>query len=50
MSHNTIKLSKATQKRLKEHGRIGDSFEDVLIKLLDDREVHEAESKEEKDV
>jgi len=48
MSHSTIKLSKATQKRLKEYGKMGDSFEDVLIRLLDDREEHEVESKEEK--
>jgi len=50
MSQSTIKLSKATQKRLREHGKMGDSFEDVLIKLLDDHEELEAESKEEKDV
>jgi len=36
MLQSTIKLSKDTQERLREHGRMGDSFEDVVNRLLDE--------------
>ncbi|VVB64348.1 Uncharacterised protein [uncultured archaeon] len=32
---STIKLSEATKKRLEERGKMGDTYEDVIIKLLD---------------
>jgi len=47
MSQSTIKLSKDTQERLREQGKMGDSFEDVVNKLLDDAEELEAEPEEE---
>lgn len=31
----TIKISKATKERLANYGRMGDSYEDVLVKVLD---------------
>ena len=31
-----MKLSKETLERLKDHGRMGDSFEDVVNRLLDE--------------
>ena len=32
---SAIKVSKATKNRLEEHGKMGDTYEDVIIKLLD---------------
>ena len=49
MSHTTMKLSRETLDRLKEHGRMGDSFEQVVNRLLDDAEELEAEPEEESD-
>jgi len=43
----TIKLSKETAKRLKTHGRMGDSFESVVTKMIDDIEDSECEPVEE---
>ena len=39
---STIKLSEATKKRLKERGKMGDTYEDVIIKLLDMAEENES--------
>jgi len=38
MKQSTIKLSKGTKKRLREHGDMGDTFEDVVNGLLDQSE------------
>jgi len=38
MSQTTMKIAKDTLERLREHGRMGDSFEDVVNKLLDESE------------
>jgi hypothetical protein len=35
---STIKLSKTTKKRLESHGKMGDTYEDVIVKLLDEKE------------
>jgi len=37
-SQTTIKVSKDTCSRLKSHGKMGDSFEDVILELLDKQE------------
>jgi len=50
MSQSTIKLSKDTQERLREYGRMGDSFENVVNRLLDEAEEMECEPSEDKDV
>jgi len=50
MSSTTMKLKRETLDRLKEHGRMGDSFEQVVNRLLDDAEEMECEPKEDKDV
>jgi len=42
----TQKLEKETLRRLKKHGMMGDSFDDVLNRLLDDAEELEAEPEE----
>ena len=39
---STIKLSEATKKRLEKHGKMGDTYEDVIIKLLDMAEKNES--------
>lgn len=31
----TIKLTKATKKRLESRGKMGDSYEDVIVRMLD---------------
>ena len=49
MSQTTMKLKRETLERLKEHGRMGDSFEQVVNRLLDDAEELEAEPEEETD-
>ena len=43
MSQTTMKIKKETLERLREHGRMGDSFEQVVNRLLDDAEELEAE-------
>ena len=43
MSQTTMKIKKETLERLREHGRMGDSFEEVVNRLLDDAEELEAE-------
>ena len=43
----TIKVSKETARRLKCHGRMGDSFETVVTKMIDDIEDSECEPVEE---
>ena len=35
MVDSTIKLSKATKERLEKHGKMGDTYEDVIKMLLD---------------
>ena len=35
-TQGTIKCSKETQRRLRGYGRMGDSFEKVIIRLLDE--------------
>jgi len=37
-SQTTIKVSKDTCTRLKTHGNMGDTFEDVILELLDKTE------------
>jgi len=32
---SAIKVSKATKNRLEEHGKMGDTYENVIVKLLD---------------
>jgi len=49
MSQTTMKIKKETLARLREHGRMGDSFEQVVNRLLDDAEELEAEPEEEDD-
>jgi len=44
-----MKLSKDTLSRLREHGKMGDSFENVVNRLLDDAEELESEPVEEGD-
>jgi transcriptional regulator len=41
-SQSTIRCSKETQSRLKGHGKMGDSFEKVVNRLLDEAEKDEA--------
>lgn len=50
MSQTTMKIKKETLARLRERGRMGDSFEQVVNRLLDDAEEMECEPKEDKDV
>ncbi len=38
MSQTTMKTTKETLERLKDHGKMGDSFEKVLNRLLDEVE------------
>jgi len=48
MSKTTAKFSRETLERLKEHGKMGDSFENVVNRLLDDCE-EELEDEEDDD-
>ena len=50
MSQTTMKIKKETLERLKEHGEMGDSFEDVVNRLLDEAEELEAEPEGEDEV
>ena len=36
MSQTTMKTTKETLERLKDHGKMGDSFEKVVNRLLDE--------------
>jgi len=47
MAQTTMKLSKETLSRLKERGKMGDSFENVVNRLLDDSEEIEEEEEDE---
>jgi len=49
MSQTTMKVSKETLRRLREQGKMGDSFENVVNRLLDDAEEMECEPEEESD-
>ena len=49
MSQTTMKISKETLARLREKGKMGDSFENVVNRLLDDAEC-ECEPQENRDV
>ncbi len=49
MSQTTMKVSKETLRRLREQGKMGDSFENVVNRLLDDAEC-ECEPQENRDV
>ncbi len=49
MSQTTMKVSKETLRRLREQGKMGDSFENVVNRLLDDAEC-EYEPQENRDV
>ncbi len=44
MLSTTIKLTRDTVKRLKEHGEFGESFEDVVSRMLDDLEDDEPDA------
>ena len=35
-TQSTIKCSKETQSRIRVHGRMGDSFEKAIVRLLDE--------------
>jgi len=48
MSQTTMKISRDTLKRLKEFGKMGDTFEDVVNRLLDDTD-EEIEDEEDDD-
>jgi hypothetical protein len=37
-----IRVSESTKKRLEAIGRMGDTYEDVIIRLLDEREIDSA--------
>ncbi|MBN1322989.1 MAG: hypothetical protein JW986_03185 [Methanotrichaceae archaeon] len=39
----TIKITKTTKERLAAHGRMGDSYEEVLVKILNRLDVLETE-------
>ena len=49
MAQTTMKLSKETLSRLKERGKMGDSFENVVNRLLDDTDNEELEDMDEED-
>jgi len=48
MPKTSAKFSRATLERLREHGKMGDSFENVVNRLLDDCE-EELEDMDEED-
>jgi len=48
MPQSTMKISRETLKRLKEFGKMGDTFEDVVNSLLDDTD-EELEDEEDDD-
>jgi len=49
MPKTTAKFSRETLERLREHGKMGDSFEDVVNRLLDNSEDEDLEDEEEDD-
>jgi len=50
MEQTTGKLSKSTLSRLKEHGKMGDSFDDAGNRVLDEVEGIDEEEDEEEEV
>ncbi len=55
MEQTTGKLSKSTLSRLKEHGKMGDSFDDAVNRVLDevdgiDEEGDQEEEDEEEEI
>ena len=49
MLNTTQKLGKATLERLREHGKMGDSFDSVVNKVLDEVESDDEEVDEDED-
>jgi len=49
MEQTTGKLSKSTLRRLKEHGKMGDSFDNAVNRVLDEVEAIDEEDKEPED-
>jgi len=49
MPQSSMKISKETLKRLKEFGKMGDTFEDVVNRLLDNSEDEDLEDEEDDD-
>ena len=49
MTSTTQKLGKSTLERLREHGKMGDSFDDVVNSVLDEVESDGIEEDEEED-
>ena len=50
IEHTTGKLTKSTLRRLKEHGKMGDSFDNAVNRVLDEVEgIDEEEEDEEQD-
>ncbi len=46
MSKTTAKFSRETLERIKDHGKMGDSFEDVINRLLDETEEIDEDEKD----
>jgi len=49
LQQTTGKLSKSTLRRLKEHGKMGDSFDNAVNRVLDEVEGLNEEDKEEEE-
>lgn len=49
MPKTTMKMSRETLERLKERGKMGDSFENVVSRLLDDSDNEELDDIDEED-
>ncbi len=49
MAQSTMKISKETLCRLRKQGRMGDTFEDVVNRLLDNSEDEDLEDEEDDD-
>ena len=49
MSKTTAKFSRETLERIKDHGKMGDSFEDVVNRLLDETEEFDENEEGEED-
>ena len=50
MANTTQKLGKITLERLREHGKMGDSFDSVVNKLLDEVEDDDSEEVDEDEI
>jgi len=50
MSSTTQKLEKDTLERLRHHGKMGDSFDSVVNRLLDEIETEDEEDDEEDEI